>query len=131
MNESTFWQALKKDIGGRIYSWKINARFVAGVPDSWFSGMDTDLWCEMKYVQTMPPLINPTNLLSPRQMAWLEARYKEGRNTSVLIGSPEGCVMFWGDSWKEPLDREEFRMDCCWTRKNIANEIVRFCGAKQ
>jgi len=127
MTENTFWQALRKQLVPRVYALKLNLRFIAGVPDCWLSGSAEDLWVELKYVQTLPPMVDPTLLLSELQKAWLVSRYDEGRFVGVLVGSPEGHLYFPGLSWQQPLGREKFIQRAMKT-KAIADMLVETLG---
>ena len=69
-----------------VYIWKINARFIAGVPDAWYSGETADIWVEYKY---LPAKTTPKSIpvaLSPLQRHWLTSRRQEGRRVAVIIG---------------------------------------------
>ena len=92
--ESTFTQYLLRKLPKEIYSWKIMNSMQNGVPDTYISGMDGDLWAEMKWVK--PPKRNTTIIdpgLSELQKRWLVGRYREGRNVAVVIGSTIGCCI--------------------------------------
>ncbi len=130
MNESGFWQSLRKHLVPRVYALKLNLNFVQGVPDVWLSGSEQDLWIENKYLQTLPPIINPTKLLTTLQQLWLEERYAEGRQVGVLIGSSEGHVFFPGLSWQESLGRLKFQGRAVST-KVMANQLVELLGVRQ
>jgi hypothetical protein len=127
MTETTFWQSLRKKLVPRIYALKINISYVAGVPDVWLSGSKGDLWLELKYLQTVPPVVNPTKLLSILQQQWLKRRHAEGRSVGVLIGSVDGHLYFPSCSWDSPVTREAFQMRAKKT-KEIAEELIEFVG---
>lgn len=128
MTESSFWQALRKKLVPRVYALKINLRFVAGIPDAWLSGNLEDLWIELKYIQTLPPVIEPTELLSTLQQEWLKARHAEGRNVGVLIGSSDGHLYFPSLSWLgTSINREDWVMKGKKTNE-IAEELIKFVG---
>ena len=97
MNESGFIATVSKKLPPEIYAWKINARFAPGVPDCWYCGPDGDLWCEWKFVHKMPKKHKPR--LSKKQADWLDARYDQGRNVAVLVGSLEGTAIYLNKDW--------------------------------
>lgn len=129
MNESGFWQSLRKKIAGRIYTFKINDRRTAGIPDFWASGSEQDMWVETKYLQKLPKQvpIDCRSLLSERQKQWLVARHKEGRKVAVLLGSPQGSRLFLELTWQRPITTEDFLFGAM-TTKEMADWIVTICG---
>lgn len=79
--------------------WKINARFARGVPDAWYSGDRGDLWIEYKWINKTPRSFTPP--LTALQKHWLKKRHDEGRNVSVIVGSPDGAVILPGSTWSK------------------------------
>lgn len=130
MNESGFWQSLRKHLVPRVYALKLNLNFVQGVPDVWLSGSEQDLWIENKYLKTLPPIVDATKLLTVLQQLWLEERYNEGRRVGVLLGSSEGHVFLPGLSWKKSLSRLSF-LDQAVSTKVMANQLVELLGVRQ
>lgn len=127
MNESQFTRSLAnhvKRIDDTIYYWKIMAMHNNGVPDCYFSGYGGDLWCEVKWIK-IPPKRGNTEIkinLSKLQANWLLSRNNEGRNVCVILGSPEGCVVYPNVSWNgEPT----YRYDLTMSRKEVAQWIVK------
>jgi len=108
---------------------KLNLRFLAGVPDVWLSGAEDDLWVELKYMSTLPPVVDPTKLLSTLQKEWLISRYNEGRRVGVLIGSPDGHLYFNGLSWQCVVSREKW-IQAGKKTKEIAEELIDMLGAR-
>lgn len=127
MTENGFWQSLRKKLVPRVYALKLNLRFTAGVPDCWLSGSLEDLWLELKYVQKLPPIVDPTKLLSTLQQEWLVRRHGEGRHVGVLIGSPDGHLYFPGLSWQSSVSREKW-IQSSMTTKQIAEELIEGLG---
>lgn len=127
MTENTFWQALRKKLVPRVYALKLNLRFIKGVPDCWLSGSEDDLWLELKYVRTLPPVVDPTKLLTVLQQDWLRQRHAEGRSVGVLIGSSDGHLFFPGLSWESSVSREK------WIQRGkktaaIAEDLIEILG---
>lgn len=108
---------------------KLNLRFLAGVPDVWLSGSERDLWVELKYLSTLPPLISPEKILTTLQQLWLSDRYAEHRSVAVLIGSCEGHVLFHNLSWKTSLSRGAF-LEKAVSTKEIGEQLVDFLGER-
>lgn len=128
MTENGFWASLRKKIAGRLYAYKVNDRITAGIPDVWLSGEAGDLWMELKYDNKLPVRVpidpkDTNRYLSLRQQDWLQSRYAEGRNVCVVIGSPEGHVVFPGVSWMYPITREEFDQKAVTTAE-LADRLV-------
>lgn len=127
MTENTFWQSLRKKLVPRIYALKLNISFTAGVPDVWLSGSQGDLWMENKYLQVVPPIVDPTKLLSALQQQWILRRYAEGRSVGVLIGSSDGHLYFPGLSWQTCVSRGTFQTRAKKTGE-IAEDLIDLVG---
>lgn len=127
MTETTFWQSLRKKLVPSIYALKMNLRFAAGVPDCWLSGSKGDLWLELKYLKTLPPIVDPAKLLSELQKDWLRSRHAEGRFVGVLIGSSDGHFYFPSLSWQTSVSRGSFRMNAKNTSE-IAKDLIELVG---
>ena len=82
---------------------------------------------ENKYLQTVPPIVDPTKLLSALQQQWLLRRHAEGRSVGVLIGSADGHLYFPGLSWQHSVSRGTFQMKAKKTRE-IAEELIDIVG---
>lgn len=109
---------------------KLNLRFMAGVPDVWLSGSMSDVWIELKYMSTLPPVVDPTKLLSTLQQEWLTSRYAEGRTVGVLIGSSDGHLYFHGLSWQCVVSREKWIQTGKKT-KEIAEDLIDMLGERR
>lgn len=111
---------------------KMNNPYSAGVADSWYSGNKADLWVEYKYIQKLP--IRPStmirlasgDLLSALQLDWLHERYQEGRNVRVIVGCPEGGVVFEDLSWEQDLSTNDFKA-LIVSKQQIAQTIISAC----
>jgi len=98
MTESGFTSSIKAKLPSHIYSWKINCKYANGIPDSWYSGLVSDLWVEYKYLKKLPKKGVLPNL-SALQEKWLNDRHFEGRNVAVIVGSPDGCLIYTNLEW--------------------------------
>lgn len=99
MNESGFTSSINKKLPSQVFSWKINCRFANGTPDAWYSALRSDLWVEYKFLQKFPVKgVKPK--LSALQLKWLKERHNEGRNVAVVVGSPNGCLIYENLEWE-------------------------------
>lgn len=118
MTEASFTRSVHDKLPPFVYAWKISDRFTSGIPDAYYSATNGDLWIEYKYVKKLPKKhVRPK--LSELQKLWLDARLNEGRNVAVVVGSPQGHVIFVNGEWnssKEP--------DTLFTTKQIAQWIT-------
>ncbi len=98
MNEAGFTSSINKKLPKYIHSWKINCRYANGVPDAWYSADKADLWVEYKFLKKLPKKSVKPNL-SALQSKWLKDRQSEGRDVLVIVGSPEGCIVYENGEW--------------------------------
>ncbi len=111
MNETSFIRSVHRKLPADIYVWKINARYVDGIPDAWYSGTGGHLFVEYKFVM-LPK--RPTTLvraeLSALQYNWLIDRQLQGRPVAVIIGSDDGGVWFEDfDQARRGIPQNDFR----------------------
>lgn len=108
--ETTFYQSVHRHMSPQVYHLKMHNPYVGGPADSWYSGPAADLWVEWKYVILAKRPATPIGVtLSPLQRTWLRDRHQEGRNVAVIVGCPEGGVIFRDLSWETPLKCEAYR----------------------
>lgn len=88
---------------------KMNNPFSSGTADVWYSGDLADWWVEYKYLTKLPVRAMVLADLSPLQSDWLDGRHREGRNVAVVVGSPEGAVIYLDRAWLQPITPDEFR----------------------
>ena len=130
MTEAGYLTGLRKRLAPFIYYLKINLRFGQGVPDLFLSGSKQDLWIEAKYARTVPPTLTLTDdryWLSVSQQEWLVNRHNEGRNVAVLVGSPQGDMLFPGVSFQTPLSRSGYMLNAIKT-KDMADKLLSITG---
>lgn len=94
----------------------------------WYSGVKSDIWIEWKWLAKIPTrttvVIRPA--LSALQVDWLVARKKEGRNVFVVVGCPDGCVLYASpEEWKDGITVKEFRARLS-SKLEIANWITEY-----
>lgn len=97
----------KYPIEQHIHYEKMSNPYRGGTADSWYSGPSGDLWIEYKYLERTPQRASvwPANpnekLLSKLQVDWLNERYEEGRTVAVVVGCPDGAVVFSDREWEK------------------------------
>lgn len=132
MTENNYWQAFRKYLVPRVYAWKINANYVAGIPDAWCSGSFQDLWIENKRIKgdKAPPAIldlTHKDYLSPLQQLWLERRYKEGRHVGVVVFSTVGHIYVPGIDFQKPISKLDFH-ERAMPYKDLATKLINILG---
>lgn len=110
-----------------VYAEKMNNPYRRGTPDMFYSGNIDSLWVEYKFIVNIPKSANITPELSPSQLEWCEARYREGRNVAVIVGTPTGGVVFRHLEWMSPIPAESFRLRL-QSKKDIALWIHKTVG---
>jgi len=109
--ESTFIASVHRKITGpRPWIEKNHNAYRGGTPDVFYSGDEGCMWVEYKWLDKIPlkALILPA--LSPLQRDWLAGRKREGRFVAVVVGCPEGGVIYiTPKTWNAPLTPAQFR----------------------
>lgn len=129
MIESQYTQTVHKHLSKEIYRWKINDSFQGGIADAYYSGTNGDLWIEYKYLKSLPKKTSTQIIPALRslQKKWLNARYSEGRNIAVIVGSPDGSIILASPKeWTTGLTCEEFK-ERALTRQETADWIAEQC----
>lgn len=125
--ETTFILSVHRHLP-EVYHEKMNNPFRSGCADVWYSGSQDDLWVEYKYEPSLPKSNkNYTLNLSARQVKWLNERYEEGRNVAVILGLPEGGVIYESRYWEVPRLTNSLR-ECTRTRPELAEWILARTG---
>lgn len=106
---------------------KMNNPYRRGTPDVYYSGMLGSLWAEYKFIAKIPKSANILPELSQPQLEWCEARHVEGRLVVVIVGSPEGGVVFRHLEWMSPMPADVFRARL-QSKKDIALWIYKTVG---
>lgn len=106
--ETTYIKGVHKYLTQSYYE-KTNNPFRSGTPDVWYSGNLGELWVEYKFIERIPKNAEILPEVSPRQAQWLANRLAEGRNVAVVVGSPEGGVIYRRANWLIALSPAEFR----------------------
>lgn len=127
--ETTFYRSVHKRLAADTYFEKMNNPYRGGTPDVWYSGEAADLWVEYKWLPRVPVRASVKVDLSEKQRLWLDNRYEEGRNVSVILGCKEGGVILTHMEWAEDVDADLFNA-LLQSRDEIAQWIegVVLCG---
>lgn len=127
MQESTYTQSVHRHLKGRCYVWKISDRFHAGIPDAYYAGDRGALWIEYKYDPRPRGHLKPA--LTKLQIRWLEQHHNMGHHVAVIVGTPQGGVLYPGISWKTPIHVEDLATKRnSWGQKRLATWIVDQVG---
>lgn len=124
--ESVFTASVHRHLKAKLYFEKMNNPFRAGTADFWYSGKDGDCWIEYKYIPKIPTRTTILPDLSPRQLKWLKDRVLEGRDVYVVVGHPNGGVV-WDGGFDRPMSPEEFLLRSL-TRPQLAAWILAQTG---
>jgi hypothetical protein len=106
--ESGFIRSIHKYLP-TVYFEKMANPYRGGTPDVWYSGHLGDLWVEYKFLPSLPRSKEIFPDLSPLQKLWLRRRYGDGRNVAVIVGCPEGAVVYEHLTWERGLTPTDFR----------------------
>lgn len=128
--ENSFIQSVHRKFKEQVYHEKMNNPWRAGTPDVWYSGDLGDLWIEYKYVTKLPISAEIRPDLTPRQSRWLNNRFDEGRNVAVVLGTPDGGVIYRNKEWDKPLSITDIE-ERLQTREDIARWITNQVGVSK
>lgn len=124
--ENTFISSIHRRIPKKIHKEKMANPYRGGTADCWYSGKKNDLWVEYKYLPSVPQrgIITWERIgLSELQLEWLNERSEEGRNVVVIVGTPDGGVLYRHREWEMTHSCVEFRKRLV-SRDDIANFIA-------
>jgi hypothetical protein len=106
MNEHGFIQKIHGKLPQAVYRWKINDTNQLGVSDAFYSGPEGLLFVEYKWKATLPKraatILHDLGV-SPIQRHWLRGRHSDNISIAVIVGLPEGALIFPGLSWEDAL----------------------------
>lgn len=128
MNETSFIRSIHKKLPKEVYTWKVNANFVAGIADAWYCGSGGgSLWIEYKFL-ALP--VRGSSLIRPapndNQRDWLIDRASQGQRTALVVGvdSPEKHVAIFQDDIE--LGYAGLTKDAFMKRAVLRPEVVSF-----
>lgn len=122
MNESGYTRAMGdrvKRLDSTVRVWKISDRFTRAVPDTRYSGFGGRLYIEYKWLPALPKRAPVRPALSEGQKDWLREEHARGTPVAVVVGSPQGAVLYKGLDWEQPLPAE----DCLLSNRDLAEWI--------
>jgi hypothetical protein len=125
--ENQFIQSIHRKLRNTYFE-KNNNPYRSGTADVWYSGNRGDLWVEYKYIERIPRSSAILPDLTPRQRRWLNNRHDEGRNIAVILGTPDGGVIYRNKDWIKPLSDEQMIQNLV-TRTEISRWIYEQVGA--
>jgi hypothetical protein len=108
--ENRFIRSLNTKLPKEVYAEKMHNPYRGGTFDCWYSGRSGDLWVEYKWIPSVPKTAFVVPELSPLQRMWGSGRFGEGRKVRVIVGCPDGGVIF--DTpymWEGGLSAADFR----------------------
>jgi len=110
-----------------VYHEKMYNPYRAGTADVWYSGAMGDVWVEYKFIPKIPKSLEIVPALTDRQLKWLSDRHAEGRNVVVILGCPDGGVLFRNRTWESPMTSDEMKARIM-SRKDLAGLIRGITG---
>lgn len=120
--ETTFRKSVERHLPRFLYREKMSNPYRGGTPDSWYSGITGDLWVEYKFMPHVPQSTSILPALSALQRRWLNDRLAESRRVAVVLGSPDGGVIYTAGAWMRAIDTATF-VRLMFDRKRIAQWI--------
>jgi hypothetical protein len=117
--ETTFHNAVHRHLPRNLHIEKMHNPYRGGTWDHWISGRARDMWIEYKWIGHVPRSAGILPALSPKQRQWGGKRHEEGRTLAVVLGTPDGGVIYTNLDWLVPLDTAAF-VERLLPRKTIA-----------
>lgn len=111
----------------KTYHEKMANPWRSGTADVWYSGVLGDMWVEYKYVPKIPKRTAILPELSPRQLQWLNDRDAEGRRVAVVLGHPDGGVVYEPGNFDRPIMPADF-LRATMRRPQLAAWILHIVG---
>jgi len=129
VNEHEFIRSVHRHIpSSETYAWKINDVYAGGVADAFYCDVGGVLFCEYKYLPRPP--VRPGTVIVPKlsssQALWLKSRFEQNVPVVVVLGTPQGNIMFTGLSWEAGVHRQELD-EYGLSQKAIARIILDHC----
>lgn len=121
--ESQFISGIHSKLDREVYRMKNNNPYIGGIPDCYYSGNKGDLWVEYKFIPKLPLKVAVKPDVSALQLDWMKGRHAEGRNIALIVGCPEGGVIFKiHEEYNLPSDLFRARLK---SRTEIADWITK------
>jgi len=129
--ENTFRASVHRYLPETVQHDKMNNPYSSGVADDLYCGNRADLWIEYKFLPKIPVRaeVDPSKLLSSLQALWINEKYKRivgsrERQIAVVVGCPDGGVVFADQSWMHAISAKAFREKLV-SRRELAQWIVQ------
>lgn len=125
--ENRFIDAIHRRLKGLLHFEKMHNPYRGGTADVWYSGPESDIWIEYKWLNKVPVKKPVKPALSGLQREWLRDRYNEGRRVYVVIGNPAGGMLFLDPKeWEEGLTASQRKTSpkhvlADWIRDQVGN----------
>lgn len=125
--ENRFIAAIHRRLKGFLHFEKMANPYRGGTADVWYSGPESDIWIEYKWLNKVPAKKVVKPALSDLQREWLRGRYTEGRRVYVVIGNPAGGMVFLDPKeWEEGLRTSQRKISpkqvlADWIRDQVGN----------
>jgi hypothetical protein len=125
--ETSFYTTVHGYLPRKLHWEKMHNAYRAGTADVWYSGRAGDLWIEYKFVRQLPvhAPVRIYELLSPRQLRWLNERHAEGRSVAAVLGSPLNAWLFEDNAWQNLDVTRQQIVEHGLDRKAVAAYITR------
>lgn len=133
MREASFIRAVVNKLPKWVHHQSMTGSSLShnGTPDRYFDSEfegHFDLWVEFKYVNTLPKILRPHELMSDLQKRWLHRRYTVGRNVMLVVGCQynrrtHAAVFETPDAWLRSWPREDL-YPRLFTVPDLAGHIV-------
>jgi len=113
--ENQFIAKVHKHLPASVYREKTANPFRGGTPDVYYEGQTDTLFVEYKFAPQLTPIIELSNTrkqphLTKLQQLWIRRAVQNGRAVSVILGTPEGGVVFDGDTWNQTYTRNDLHL---------------------
>lgn len=130
MTEHGFIRFIHGKLDQNLIKWKINDRFMGGVPDAYYMGDQGVLWVEYKYVKLLP--VRDTTIiktcLTELQKIWLDDLERCKQPCALAIGCGDRVAVLRAGKWRDGITAKEFR-ETSMSRKDLAAWIGKQCLA--
>jgi hypothetical protein len=132
VNEHSFIRAIHKKLPADLYRWKIHDSYTGGVPDTLYAGPSGILFIEYKWLKSLPKKpTTPIKIgLSPLQIIWLNKFHSFGQKVAVVVGYPDGVLLFEGNSWTKDINIANIQ-NYVVTDKLLVSYILSVAGVNQ
>ena len=110
MNEHSYIRKIHSLLPRAVYRWKVHDVITNGIPDCYYDSIHgRNLWVEYKWRPTLPK--KPDTVIVPElsalQRAWLGERFDRGFDVRVIVGTPQGGIIYHDpDEWIDGITTE-------------------------